>query len=518
MKKRYEEKIRGENYKTKIEISWWIFISCFGKMSRLIRPLWKGFRYFQHQLDGIHWMLDKEINGVEVLGRDMKTVYRIHGGFQCDDMGLGKTIQMSSVILNNYVKETLLIVPLVMISTWSDILLKMGVMVYHLNTIKRDPWVQVESEARGVSLYLMKNGRPSVYITNYEKLYNNPSVFKRVWGRVVLDEAHRIRNYDGEASRCSRALIGKYRWILTGTPLVNSRKDIVSLMAFLGVPHSKLCRWEKRYEMILPEILLHRSLESLRDVIPDAPPVSEIEKVVLPFCSKEEEEFYLGIQGATEELMKRYMRDMLSSQQMFVLLMRLRQISVHPQVYINAKKRDSAFYKREDWKGASTKLLKIRDIILGDDDKSHKYLIFCQFMDEIEIIRDYLLSEGICNNVFEYHGGMTKAQKDSVLEEARGVQEKSVILVNLMSGNAGLNMQWCDRVIFTSKWWSNSILKQAEARAVRIGQKQVVKIYYLQLQIEAENSINIDRLIEGKAEEKRIMLEEIFSMCETYSS
>ena len=66
----------------------------------MIKPLWKDFSYFPHQLEGIEWMLDKEQNGTIVPDRNNKDVI-VHGGLQCDDMGLGKTIQIASVIINN---------------------------------------------------------------------------------------------------------------------------------------------------------------------------------------------------------------------------------------------------------------------------------------------------------------------------------------------------------------------------------------------------------------------------------
>ena len=90
----------------------------------MIKPLWNDFSYFDHQMYGIKWMLDKEING---------TLYKdviIRGGLQCDDMGLGKTIQIVSVIINNHVSDTILIAPLAMIDTWSSILQRSNCTVY----------------------------------------------------------------------------------------------------------------------------------------------------------------------------------------------------------------------------------------------------------------------------------------------------------------------------------------------------------------------------------------------------
>jgi SNF2 family DNA or RNA helicase len=480
-----------------------------------IRPLWSGFNYFQHQLDGIKWMLDKELIGTDVPNRDGTATVLVRGGFQCDDMGLGKTIQIASVICNNVRAATLLIAPLAMIDTWSDVLMRAGCAVYQVSKGSSEPWTCMNNSDEPIPRHFTKM-RPSVYVSNYEKLYINPSLFRKEWDRVVLDEAHKIRNGDGEVARAARKIVAPIRWAVTGTPLVNSLKDVVSLMAFIGVPYSKLWRWEPRYLRILPEIVIHRSLDSMRKIIKGAPPVPEINDVVLPFTTKAEEEFYFGVQGASESLMKKYSRDYLSSQEAFKLLLRLRQISVHPQVYINAKRREDSGYTRDDWLESSTKLDKIKEIIQDDDEaKIHKYIIFCQFNDEMALIRQYLLNECIIEdeNILLYSGSMNQKERATVLKKSKEVAATTVMLLQLQAGGVGLNLQEYDRIIFVSPWWTAALMDQAIARAVRMGQTEVVKVYHLRLAAEHEEAINIDELVNAKAEEKRKMLEKLFAMC-----
>ena len=248
-------------------------------MTRLT-PLWNGFTYFQHQLDGVQWMLQKETKGTQVPKKDGAGTVTVYGGFQCDDMGLGKTIQVVSVMLNNPKDATLLIAPLAMIETWSSVCQKAGMAVFEVS--KKGEW-----ECKNP----LVDAEIAVYISNYEKLYHRIGLFKRIWDRVVLDEAHKIRNGDGDVAVYARRLQAPIRWVVTGTPLVNSLKDIVSLLAFIGVPCSRLWRWEPRFLTLLPQIVIHRSLQSLRSVIKGAPPVPEIMELVLDFQSEEEEEF-----------------------------------------------------------------------------------------------------------------------------------------------------------------------------------------------------------------------------------
>ena len=308
----------------------------------MVKPLWKEFTYYRHQLDGIKWMIDRETNGTHVAGTNSKNGCYVYGGLQCDEMGLGKTIQIAAAIVNNILPDTLLVAPLAMIETWKGVMSHCGCAVYDVSDAGE--W-EFTNAGDPIPMKFMKM-RPKIYITNYEKLFRKESLFSRRFDRIVLDEAHKIRNGDGTISKACRRIKAPVRWAVTGTPLVNKLSDVVALLAFIGVPYSPLWRWEARYVHMLPDLVIHRSLDSIRSVVSDAPPVPDVHNIVLPFTTKKEKDFYLGIQGATKSLMSRYASDVLTSQQAFVLLMRLRQISTHPQVYINAKRRESPSYAR----------------------------------------------------------------------------------------------------------------------------------------------------------------------------
>ena len=53
------------------------------------------------------------------------------------------------------------------------------------------------------------------------------------WKRIILDEAHRIKNHTTKASKVISALKAKYRIAITGTPIHNSLNDLYSLVKFL---------------------------------------------------------------------------------------------------------------------------------------------------------------------------------------------------------------------------------------------------------------------------------------------
>jgi SNF2 family DNA or RNA helicase len=81
-----------------------------------------------------------------------------------------------------------------------------------------------------------------IILTTYEVLRyefkqrsKSSSIYNYEWFRIILDEAHEIRNYSSQGAMACRAVNAERRWAMSGTPFQNSFDDIGSLMAFLQV-------------------------------------------------------------------------------------------------------------------------------------------------------------------------------------------------------------------------------------------------------------------------------------------
>jgi SWI/SNF-related matrix-associated actin-dependent regulator of chromatin subfamily A3 len=60
-------------------------------------------------------------------------------------------------------------------------------------------------------------------------------LFGRLWRRLVLDEAHTIRNPESKTTFAVSSILAITRWSLTGTPIINELKDLYSQVRFLGI-------------------------------------------------------------------------------------------------------------------------------------------------------------------------------------------------------------------------------------------------------------------------------------------
>ena len=444
-------------------------------------PLWEGFAYKPHQVAAISWMLERESATPS-------------GGLLCDEMGLGKTMEILGLIKNSPKRHNLLLCPKAVVAQWRA---AAGRSRFNVLEVRGQAWTMTTP---------YRSGQPMLFVTNYEKLVSK-KVFGFHWHRVILDEAQRVRVRSSKIWGAINAMRRRTTWCVSATPVVNSEKDIKALFELVGYKKEELA--------ILPPLMgsacLHRSMAEMRPVLKELPCAPTVVKEYLDFETEDEAEFYRGIQGIIMRRWRSLERD--QSPVLFSLIMRLRQISLHPQVYINARKREWANYARDNWVGASTKFNALRRKMETTAAPS-RWIVFCQFHDEMEMLQSFLEKVPAVNRIQMYHGGMTDKAKEAVIAGTFGSLDDGheVLLLQLQSGGVGLNLQHFSKVVFMSPWWTSALMDQAIGRAVRIGQKEVVEVTMFLLR--EEDSMNIDKKMLEKVEEKRDVLTKLF----TYAS
>ncbi|KAI5292402.1 DNA helicase rad5, partial [Ascosphaera acerosa] len=175
------------------------------------------------------------------------------GGILADEMGLGKTIEMMSLIHSHKLDPAAVtqwvVAPMSLLAQWESEALHAS----KHGTIK----VQVYyGDNRAVNLRKLCYDRgeaPDVLITSYGVVLSEfgdaqagtlSNLFGLEFLRVILDEAHLIKNRNAKTSRACCGLNARHRWALTGTPIVNRLEDLYSLVRYLRVePWSDFSFW-----------------------------------------------------------------------------------------------------------------------------------------------------------------------------------------------------------------------------------------------------------------------------------
>lgn len=419
----------------------------------------------------------------------------LRGGFLCDEMGLGKTIEVLGLIKTSGLPRTLLAAPLAVLKQWQETATKSKINCWIPNR-KTWNWMPVGK------IYV---GHPSIYVVNYEALIRHTrlsDVYQ--WDRIVFDEAHRLINPTSKIFESMTAIQAKNRWVITATPIVNEIGDVKALLRVLGMAQEDVPHNRQSMEPLIKVKALCRTVSELREVMPELPKEEITHVHTLPFESNEERDFYRSIQGKLVERLHVLMEEGSDQWAILKLLLLLRQISVHPQVYINARKKESKYYVRPDWKGDSTKFIALKNLI-EKEAGPHRWIIFSHFHDEMELLASSLKELPRVRRVQIYSGKQTQDERDDIVqrtkEELNGKKNTEILIVQLQSGSVGLNLQHFDRIAFLSPWWTAALMDQAVGRAVRIGQEEQVEVHHFRL--EEEKSMNIDKMMIEKVEQKR---------------
>lgn len=101
-------------------------------------------------------------------------------------------------------------------------------------------------------------------------------------------------------------------------------------------------------------------------------------------------------------------------------------------------------------------------------------MVFTGFVETQHVITHSLAGTGI--DVVNFHGGMSRAQKERAIDDFRNGAK---VLVSTESGGEGRNLQFCHRMVNFDIPWNPMRIEQRIGRIHRIGQRHEVNIYNL---------------------------------------
>ena len=316
------------------------------------------------------------------------------GRLTCLEMGLGKTIEMLS-LMHSHRSEvslqaserslssvanlprlpknsssveaapctTLVVAPMSLLAQWESEAAK----ATKAGTLKTMVYYGSDKAANLQNLCCEANAAsaPNLIITSYGVVLSefnqvaarggdrgsHGGLFSLDFFRIILDEAHFIKNRQSKTAKACYELTAQHRWVLTGTPIVNRLEDLFSLVHFLRVePWSNFSFWKtfitvpfesKDFiraldvvQTVLEPLVMRRTKDMKtpdgQALVPLPPRTIEIEELEL---SKQEREVYDYIFMRAKRTFNATMEAgtlLKSYTTIFAQILRLRQSCCHP--------------------------------------------------------------------------------------------------------------------------------------------------------------------------------------------
>lgn len=401
------------------------------------------------------------------------------------DPGVGKSRVTIELLVDKYKKEgkllnTLILCPLVIVEQWRREWEKYS-NVNPDHIIALTGTGQRKNMALDAIRYDLNIGHSRIIIGNYECLYNEKtfSFFKSFVKILVCDESSRLKDTKAKRTKLTTMLADQslYRYILSGTPVLNSQLDIFSQFRILDKGET----FGKNYYAFRARYFYDKnaSWKGSTHYFPDFRPKesanAEIRELIRPISirvTKEDaidlpdfirQEIYVEL-SPKERCHYNQMKDSLITflndkacvaQMALTKCIRLQQLV-------------SGFMKFDDDSEKSfedfPKLKALKDL-LEDIAPHHKVIVWCIYKRNYEDIKKICAGLGL--GVAELHGAI--ANKDLEVQRFQSDSTCHVMIANPQSASLGINLTSAGYSIFYSRSFSLEHDLQAEARNYRGG-------------------------------------------------
>lgn len=489
----YLEYLNGKHFKSDSMKTIYARISKFRKApfkALTVQPngLVRG-QLMEYQLEGVDWL--------------RYNYWREHSVILADEMGLGKTIQVIGLVTSLVQQEPrcfpfLVVVPNSTCPNWRREFQQWApgvrVVSYHGG---REPQELIYNH----ELFPERRGamKAHVVVMSYDSVTDDRTraLFKHInWAGLVVDEGQRLKNDRNQLYTALRGMRIPWRLLLTGTPLQNNKRELFNLLQFIDTSKDAASLDEeyaeltaenipKLHDLIRPYFLRRTKAQVLKFLPPMAqiivPVTMSILQERLSRSILAKNPFLLKSLFARSGKMRVGDRGSLNN-----ILIQLRKCLCHPFVYsraIEEKNVDPETMQRNLIE-ASSKLVLLSIMLPKLKEQGHRVLMFSQFLDNLDLIEDFLASMGF---MFQRLDGSNSSLEKQKRIDAFNAPESPyfAFLLSTRAGGVGINLATADTVIIMDPDFNPHQDLQALSRAHRIGQKNKV----LCIQIVTKNSV-----------------------------
>ncbi|KAL1899863.1 hypothetical protein Sste5346_002729 [Sporothrix stenoceras] len=445
-----------------------------------------------YQMEGLNWLLLNYYKGKSVV--------------LADEMGLGKTVQVIA-LLATLVLETprcwpfLVVVPNSTCGNWRREIKNwapdLRVVSYHGGRVSQSMAYKYELFPDGTQTM-----RAHVVIMSYDSAQddNTRRLFHNAhWAGLIVDEGQRLKNDQNLLYLALRAMRISFRLLLTGTPLQNNKRELFNLLQFIDSSNNAT-ELDKTYSTITAENLpeLHKLIRpyflrrTKAEVLKFLPPMAQI--IVPVSMTVVQEKLCKSIMAKNPQLI----RSIFSETQVKAtergslnnILMQLRKCLCHPFVYSQAieDKNVEPEQMHRNLIEASSKLLLLKIMLPKLKERGHRVLIFSQFLNQLDIIEDFLHISGL--TYMRLDGSISSLEKQKRIDAYNAPDsDLFAFLLSTRAGGVGINLATADTVIVLDPDFNPHQDIQAFSRAHRIGQKKKVLCFQFMTKDSVEEKI-----------------------------
>lgn len=419
-----------------------------------------------------------------------------------DDMGLGKTLQSIAAVeaLNAY--PVLIITPASLKYNWLR---------------EYQKWLPEHAE----SVLVLNGGKASpkqtkaahIIIANYEMLKPHQWLWSVPWKAVIVDESHYIKNPKTKRTNFVLDITKDVENVilLSGTPVLNRPIELAPQLSCLRVLETNFggfWRFAHRYcgatkgeygwimdgAENLDELneKMRRTCYIRRDKKTVLPELPEKLRTIMPVEIDNRTEYnkaraelidYIREQAkVTKKFTKSLEAEMagrdditdpLEYQEHRIRQWRMekaqRAARAETLVRIETLKQVTARGKHKqvcDW---------VSDFMQQNPD--NKVVIFATHIDVIDELQKELTKQ--MTPALVINGQTPAKERDRLVEVFQNDKEVRILIANIQAGGVGLTLTAASYVLFIEYGWNPGTMNQAEDRCYRIGQKNIVNVYWM---------------------------------------
>jgi ATP-dependent DNA helicase len=446
-----------------------------------------------YQLKGVRWLVALYQNGLN--------------GILADQMGLGKTVQtigfLSHLRNKGILGPYLILGPLSTLSNWINEFNRFcpdfPAVLYHGSKTER-------AEIRAKRLPTSQPIKPDfpVIVTSFEIVMADRKFLQKYnFKYLVVDEGHRLKNFDCKLIRELKFIPTANKLLLTGTPLQNSLPELWSLLHFLlpdvftslsqfqgwfdfetndnenatDEEASKRVKVVEKLHGILKPFLLRRlkgdvetNLPRKKEIVLYAHMVETQKKFNDALVDKTIGDMLQKLSGGSAPVGATALNNM---------LMQLRKNCNHPDLITGGLDGSIMFPSADELVEQCGKFRLLDRLMTKLRAKGHKVLIFSQMTRMLDLIESFFEQRGGNFKVCRIDGSVQWQDRKTQMDLFNTDPEYGVFLLSTRAGGLGINLTAADTVIIYDSDWNPHQDMQAMDRCHRIGQTKPVHVLRL---------------------------------------